>query len=281
MSGQRYSHRQSCASYGHRKMASRLLLGYVVLGSLLATAPNAAFGQAEHDAQRLLEDAMDHLASRKYDASAAKALEAEKLARESFSIQQQAGEILYRSGNTKASLPCFDRAVKLVPQLAPRNWQRGIALGSYGNFKEGAAQFKTHHDVNPDDVENSAWYFLCVAKSEGIEAARKTVIPSRGDSREPMMSVLKMLKGTIVPDAVMKAAIDNTAPESASRARAQFFADLYVGLYYDSLGDKDRAIKFLKRSQGYGVTGYMADTARVYLSDRFSDAGRKESVLRK
>ncbi|MEM8734321.1 MAG: hypothetical protein AAGG44_08875 [Planctomycetota bacterium] len=209
------------------------------------------------------------------DAEAAKlAIQSAESAEENYSILQAAGEVLYRAGRSKESLKYFDQVVKMQPRLAPYNWQRGIALCSVERFKDGAAQFKTHHDVNPDDVENSAWYFLCVAKTEGIEAARKTVIPSRGDGREPMMSVLAMLKEELKPEEVVQAAIDKTQA-GAARKRAQFYADLYVALYYDSLNQSEEARRYLERSLKYGDNGYMVDAARVYLKDRFG--GPKKS----
>ncbi|MEM7475175.1 MAG: hypothetical protein AAF483_09305, partial [Planctomycetota bacterium] len=222
-------------------------------------------------AVRRLIQAEELFDSEKYESAITKAEEAAELANDSPGILQRSAEILYRAGASKKSVPLFDKVVKLVPASAARNWQRGIALASVGDFKSGAAQFKIHHDVNPDDVENSAWYFLCVAKSQSLEAAKKTVIPSRGDGRQPMMSVLQMLKGEIEPDEVMKAAVKNTSG-GASRKRAQFYADLYIGLYYDSLNKAKLAEKYLKQSLSYGDKGYMVDVARVYLSDRFPTA---------
>ena len=213
------------------------------------------------EAEKLFED-------EKFKEAAKLAEKAAELGKKSPGILQGSAEILYRSGESKKSVPLFDKVVEMVPESAARNWQRGIALCSVGDFKRGAEQFKIHHDVNPDDVENSAWYFLCVAKTDGIEAAKKTVIPSRGDGREPMMSVLQMLKGELEPDGVMKAALKNTKGATARR-RAQFYADLYIGLYQDSLGRSKLAAKHLKQSLEYGDSGYMVDVARVYLADRF------------
>jgi lipoprotein NlpI len=225
-------------------------------------------------AVELLREADKRFAAQDYAQTAEKAAEAARQANNSPQILQRSAELLYLSGHSKASLPIFDRVVELVPEQAPYNWQRGIALSSGGRFEEGAEQFKTHHEVNPDDVENSAWYFLCIAKTQGVEAARKTVIPSRGDGRQPMMSVLQMLQGKLQPEEVLAAAEENT-PSGEPRKRAQFYAALYVGLYYDSLGDDRQAAEYLKKSLSYGVSGYMADTARVYLADRFPETNKK------
>jgi lipoprotein NlpI len=184
---------------------------------------------------------------------------------------QRAAEIVYQAGDSKTSVELFDRVIEMAPGTMPFNWQRGIALCCVGDFKRGAEQFEAHHQVNPDDVENSAWYFLCVAKTKGIEAARETIIPSRGDPRQPMMSILQMYRGELKPKRVMEAASESS-PEGVLRARAKFYADLYIGLYYDSLGQSEQAGFHLKRSLEYGQSGYMYHAARIYLSDRLSEA---------
>ncbi len=238
-----------------------------ILASLLLTTASCAQDDASR-ANRLLQSAAADFTANRYEAAVQKAKEAAALLKDSAEVQQQAARILYICDQPSDSLPFFDRANELMPAIAPHNWERGIALGTVGKWVEGAEQFKSHHDVNPNDVENSAWYFLCVAKSVGLEDAKKTVIPSQGDGREPMMTILQMLKGEKTPEEVIVAAEKNTT-EGPRRRTALFYADLYVGLYYDSIGNDEKAVKHLKESLRHGVPGYMADTARVYLNHRF------------
>ena len=218
----------------------------------------------------MLERANEFLGREQYAQAAEKAAAAARLAGDAPQLLQLAAEVLFRAGAAQESLPIFNRVVALHPQSAAFNWQRGIALSSCGQFAAGAEQFEMHHRVNPDDVENSAWYFLCLAKSQGIETARKTVMPSRGDGRQPMMSVLEMLQQKIEPAQVLQAARANTSP-GRQRQRAEFYAALYVGLYYDALGDSQPAAAYLKQSLAAGDVGYMVDAARVYLSQRLTD----------
>lgn len=220
----------------------------------------------------MLSEASQAYAAKDYAQAADKALKAAELDQQSAALQQRAGELVFLSGKPEESLKLFDRVIKLAPESAPQNWQRGIALCCVGKFSEGEKQFATHHEVNPDDVENSAWHFLCVAKTKGLEAARKTVIPSRGDGREPMMSVLRMLQGKIAPDKVLEAAQTNTS-DGPARKMATFYGSLYVGLYFDSIGEKEKAIAEFKRCLAVGEQGYMADATRVYLASRFPDSG--------
>lgn len=233
-----------------------------------AVQPSCA--QSQEDLQKatfLLHSATMDVMAGKYDSVSEKATQAAALVKDNGGVQQSAGELLFRAGKPTESLPYFDRANELMSENAPHNWQRGIALGCCNKWAEGAAQFKTHHDVNPDDVENSAWYFLCVAKSEGLDAAKKSVIPSRGDARQPMMTILQMLKGEKQPEDVLKVAAE--AQAGPRRKQAMFYGELYVGLYYDSIGETEKAIEHLRASLTYDQNHYMSDTARVYLQARF------------
>src|SRR5262245_23425320 len=66
----------------------------------------------------------------------------------------------------------FDQLARLVPDQAPQLWQRGIALYYAGRYEDCRAQFESHRTVNPNDVENAAWHFLCVARAESPQQAR-------------------------------------------------------------------------------------------------------------
>ena len=66
--------------------------------------------------------------------------------------------------------------------------------------------FISHRTVNPDDVENAAWHFLCVARAESPEAARKQMLPVGPDARLPMREVYQMFQGRMTQAQVMKAA---------------------------------------------------------------------------
>jgi len=72
----------------------------------------------------------------------------------------------FQNGRIEQSVAGFDRLIKVAPEVAPQLWQRGIALYYARHYKECRVQFESHRTVNPDDVENAAWHFLCVAKAE-------------------------------------------------------------------------------------------------------------------
>src|ERR1051326_4246459 len=145
----------------------------------------------------------------------------------------------FQQSRVAESIAGFDRVARLVPNYAPQLWQRGIALYYAGRFKDCRAQFESHRTVNPDDVENAAWHFLCAARAESPAKAKAALLPVGPDLRKPMREIYKMFRGDFSPDQVMAAAGDG------SDAAASFYAHLYVGLYYEATGDTRRAMEHI------------------------------------
>src|SRR6185503_17774965 len=112
----------------------------------------------------------------------------------------------FQSGRIEESVAGFDRLVKLAPEALPQLWQRGIALYYAGRFKDCRAQFESHRTVNPNDVENAAWHFLCVARGESPEKARAALLPVGPDARVPMLQVYQLFQGKRSPEDVLAAA---------------------------------------------------------------------------
>jgi lipoprotein NlpI len=165
----------------------------------------------------------------------------------------------FLAGRLNESIAGFDRVVALAPQAAPQLWQRGIALYYAGRHQDCRAQFESHRTVNPNDVENPAWHFMCVAKAESPAKARAALLPVGPDQRSPMREIYEMFRGTMTPEAILKAG----SRDPSSR----FFAELYVGLYYDATGDRTRAIEHLRRAavkDFASVGGYMHRVAELH-----------------
>lgn len=169
----------------------------------------------------------------------------------------------FRAGRIDAAIKGFDRAALLSPKDAPFLWQRGIAQYYGGQFRECARMFATHRTVNPDDVENAAWHFLCVARAESPEAARRQLLPVGPDTRAPMREIYAMFQGRATPAQVLKAA--------GASVRAQFYARLYNGLYLEATGDREAGraqIEIAAEPRYADAGGYMHDVARVHLQQR-------------
>lgn len=173
---------------------------------------------------------------------------------------------LYFAAKPKESVDAFDRLVKLQPEAKPSLWQRGLALYHADRFKEGREQFEVHQTVNPNDVENAAWHFICVARADSVEEARKHLIPIEGDSRVPMKEVHDLFAGKGSVEAVTKAA--EAGAESEHRNQL-CYAHLYLGLYFEALGDAGKAKEhMLKSAVDYKMDHYMGKSAQVHVKLR-------------
>jgi lipoprotein NlpI len=165
----------------------------------------------------------------------------------------------FLAGRVKESVVLFDRVATQAPEIAPELWQRGIALYYAGRDRDCRAQFESHRTVNPNDVENPAWHFLCVARLESPERARKALLPVGPDQRSPMREVYQMFQGTLAPDRVLAVAGSNPS--------ARFYAELYVGLYYEATRERAKAIEHLKLAaspQYARIGGYMHRVAELH-----------------
>ncbi len=165
----------------------------------------------------------------------------------------------FLAGRVKESIVGFDRVVSLAPDAAPQLWQRGIALYYVGRYDDCRKQFESHRTVNPNDVENPAWHFLCVAHAESPQRARAALLPVGPDQRSPMREIYEMFKGTLSPDAVLKA--------GGQSLSARFFAELYVGLYYEASGNTSAGVTHLKAAAADEFAragGYMHRVATLH-----------------
>jgi lipoprotein NlpI len=165
----------------------------------------------------------------------------------------------FLDGRLAESVAGFDTLARLDPDRAPQLWQRGIALYYAGRFKDCRLQFESHRTVNPNDVENAAWHFLCVARGESPQSARAALLPVGPDARAPMRQIYDMFRGSLTPDAVLAAA--------GARPESQFYAHLYVGLYAEALGNKDLALEHIKAAADdrFAMGGYMHSVAKLHL----------------
>ncbi len=169
----------------------------------------------------------------------------------------------FRAGRVREAALAFDALAAAAPEDAPHLWQRGIALYYAGRFGDCRTQFESHRTVNPNDVENAAWHFLCVARAESPAAARAALLPVGPDRRSPMREVYGMLEGAVTPAQVLAAGARDEA--------AAFYAELYVGLYFEALGEaaRSRTHMVAAASPQFAVAGgYMHRVAQVHLQMR-------------
>jgi len=174
----------------------------------------------------------------------------------------QRGVQMFFDAKPKESVEAFDALLKLEPKAKPELWQRGLSLYYTGDFKAGREQFETHQTYNTNDVENAAWHFLCVAKAESVEAARKVLIPIEGDTRVPMKQVHELFAGKATPEDVLKAA---ESGEGETLRNHRCYAHLYLGLYFESVGDNAKAKEHMvKAATDFKMDHYMGKVAQVH-----------------
>ena len=172
--------------------------------------------------------------------------------------------LYFRRNEIEKALIDFDRANEIEPRLVAQNWQRGIALYYAGRFADGRRQFEVHKSVNPEDVENAAWHFLCTAREKGIEEARRSLIEVDGDTRVPMKEVQRLFAGKAKPEEVLKAA-ESTEAAPRERSRHLFYAHLYLGLYFEAVGESDKAAEHIRAAAAMAPRDdYMGEVARVH-----------------
>ena len=169
----------------------------------------------------------------------------------------------FKNADMAESISAFDSAAKLDRRLEARLWQRGIAHYYAQRFADGARQFEVHRTVNPQDVENSVWHFLCLAATDGVEAARSSLIPVSDDRRAPMMEILALFQGESDPSRVLDAA--KNATDNGRASPPMFYAHLYLGLYYEAIGEPALSAEHIGEAVGFDLhRDYMWQVARVH-----------------
>jgi lipoprotein NlpI len=156
----------------------------------------------------------------------------------------------------------FDQLVRATPAAEPELWQRGLALYYAERFDDGVKQFDLHRTVNPNDVENAAWHFLCVARLEGLQAARAKLLPVGEDSRVPMKEIMDLYAGRCMPADVLAA-----AEQGAGEARRNqlCYAHLYLGLFFEATADATKAREHMRQAAGaFSMNHFMGKVAAVH-----------------
>lgn len=171
----------------------------------------------------------------------------------------------FRNNQVSKSIADFDRAIQLDSRIAPHLWQRGISLYYAQAYAKGRQQFESHKTVNPHDVENATWHFICVARADGLESARDSLISidTSRDTRVPLAQVYEFYAGRVPVEDVLK------AMESAKSQRARMYAHLYLGLYYEVAGDLAKAKAHMQKAAAAKLRDhYMHEVAKVHLRQR-------------
>lgn len=148
----------------------------------------------------------------------------------------------FQAGRIDDSMRDFDRYVELAPARANSQWERGITCYYAGKYSAGAKQFVDYQGFHDNDVENAVWRYLCQIQFDGLEKARRAILPIKNDARVPMMEIYRLFRGESTPDKVLQVLKESKTTGELARQQA-FDAHLYLALFFDSQNDWPAAIR--------------------------------------
>ncbi|MFO0934951.1 MAG: tetratricopeptide repeat protein [Gemmataceae bacterium] len=243
-----------------RSIAAVLLIcftGLVSLGCIRADEPTV---------DELLRQGSAHLSKRENEKAVAYYTAAIKDDPKQVEAYDRRGDAYLKLGRFKEAVADFDTFLEAKPKFAPEHWRRGIALYYLGRFEDGVKQFETHKTVNPQDVENAAWHYLCNVHVVGKDKAKAALIDVTRDRRVPMAEIQKLFAGSMTPADVLAAA-EKTSEKSEAGIEARFYANLYVALWYEAeKNDAKRTEHLTKAVESYKIGHYMWDVGNAHLA---------------
>jgi len=259
--------------------AASVLAGEADVSALAASA-QTAFREGKRDeaielATKVIEADKKNLQSwwqraqlydamRQHEKAIADAGEILKVDPKAAKVLQFRGCEYFKTGQLKESIADFDAYIALAPDAEPHHWQRGISYYYMGDYEKGRKQFEIHQTVNASDVENAVFHFICVAKKDGVEKARASLIKIDQDLRVPMMQIFALYAGTGTAEQVLEAARKGTVDAKILKDRL-FYAHLYLGLFFDASGDDQKTREHIFKAAGdYAQEHYMGDVAKVH-----------------
>jgi lipoprotein NlpI len=248
----------------------------LLLSSVAVTLAAVVVGQglAQETAAQMLRRASEFAAEGKSAEAVSELSRAIELEPGSAPAYYLRGRENFRLGKIDASVADFEKLVALAPQREKSLWELGISYYYAGKFEKGAKQFELYQTYHDSDVENAAWRYLCMAPTAGMEKAREKLLPISNDPRVPLMEIYALYQGKATPDEVFAAAQRGNPSPEAQQTRL-FYAHLYVGLFHEAAGDRERAKPHLAKAAGeYRIDHYMGDVARVH-HERLSAEQRK------
>jgi tetratricopeptide (TPR) repeat protein len=168
------------------------------------------------------------------------------------------GMVYFQLAKIAESIQDFDTAEKLDIQIKPYLWQRGLSYYYAERFAEGAAQFEIDLTVNAQDVEETIWRYLCIARFSGVVEARKSLLPVKNDPRRIMRCVYDLFAGNCTTDDVLNVG-------KLQGLKGKFYSHLYLGLYYEAENYLDLAKAYiLQAADNYKIDDYMWYLAVVH-----------------
>ena len=176
-------------------------------------------------------------------------------------LHEKAIDLFHRK-DFSAAVAEFDRAIRAGGRThtADACWERGLALYYAGEPEKAREQFDAYHKVDPLDIENGLWRYLCVAARDGTDKAREALPAYERRTRAPFPALLDLYGGRGSIDAVIQ-----EASAGATGARLDenlFYAHFYVAKHLQA--KKDAAARaHLEKALAKPVDHFMYACAKI------------------
>lgn len=185
------------------------------------------------------------------------------------------GDVYFRLGRIDDAVADYDRFVHLRPQLTQNYWRRGIACYYAKRYEDAARQFAECAKADGNDIENALWYFLCMVRLRGLEAARTAIAHVNHDQRVPMAEIYSLYMGKGRPEDVLAAANAGKVPTDERRRRL-FRAYLYLGLYDEVTGHPEESQAEINLAGNkFAMPDFMGDLAGMHVVLRQQQASAR------
>lgn len=189
------------------------------------------------------------------------------------------GDACFFLGKFPEAVADYEAMTALDESLTTSHWRLGIAYYFTGQYAQSEKQFSAYHQFDQVDRENGLWRYLAMARQKSVDEAKKNLIKYGKDDRAPLPAIYRMYRQEQTPAELLQSIRDADLNDD-ERAKQLFYAELYVGLYFDVRDDKPTAQRHLNtaaRSSWHAAAGYgpnfMGHVARL----RASQLGKADS----
>jgi lipoprotein NlpI len=181
-------------------------------------------------------------------------------------LYSKRGDLYFQTREFTKSLADYEKMVELNPRLDVTHWRKGIVLYYLGRWEDSAKQFEKYQSIDDVDRENGIWRFLAMQKKVGTKKARDEMIQYTRVDRPPLTDVYRLFQGELSAEEFAK-----KAASFGENSKERFYAELYLGLYFDGEGDSAKALEHLRSAEknrwaksSTGGPGWMWHIARVH-----------------
>ena len=176
-------------------------------------------------------------------------------------VFQMRGCAFFKLGNLRGAVSDWVNFLHLKPDKEAEHWQICVAYALLGKYEDARNQFEWHWTVNAKDMEVAFWHFLCVARTEGLAAAREKLMEVEGEKRVPMPALYRLFKGE-GSAAEVWLAVEEGNPDPDERNQREFFANYYLGLFHQAEGKLEAANELIAAALEIAKSnaGYIGDS---------------------